>query len=152
MNKLIKICLVIGIVLIIFILLFGIALKINDKKKFNKIFNDFKEEHTDFNIKDRVYGNDESLIIMAISYYNNSTDSNSNVAIVTNKGIGYLDLAANNKDYTFANNERIKILDNNIVTVPLYNTKTNKIFDYKVIVTEDKLGTNYTIKSKQRDD
>lgn len=152
MKKLINICIVIGIVLIIFISLFWVASKMNDKKKIDKIFNNFKEEHTDFIIKDRVYGNDDSLIVMAISYYNNSTDSNSNVAIVTNKGIGYLDLAANNKDYTFANNERIKMLENNIVTVPLYNTKTNKVFDYKVIVTEDESGTNYTIKSKQRDD
>jgi hypothetical protein len=128
-----------------------ISINNNINEKQDKLVQDFINDHNNYVIKDYTYGEDKSLIKVALTYYDKDTDTNSNVAIIGEKGIGFIDLVGGNKDYIFVFNEPIKIKENNTVSIALYNRNTNKIVDYSVIVSEDNLGTNYVLESKVRD-
>lgn len=153
MNKLkLKSICIIGIALVVFTSLLLFISQYSNNKKFKDILNNFKIKNEEYVIKDFVYGKDNTIIQVAVTYYDKTTDTNSNVAIITNKSTGYLNLASDSEDYTFADNEKVKILKNDAVVVPLYNSKSNKIIDYQINVVEDETGTHYTVKSKERNE
>ncbi len=93
------------IVCILLVTAYFIKINYDHKKELYKIVQDFKKEHKDFEVKNYAYGSNDSIIKVALIYYDKEKQTKSNVAIITEKGVGMLDLVSGNKDYSYDNNE-----------------------------------------------
>jgi hypothetical protein len=150
-KKFFGIAIVIILLFITIVIIYNALIHFNIKNENSKLVNVFRNKHSELTIKDYEIGDGNTIIKAVIIYYDKETDSNSNVAIITEKGTGFINLSADDKSYTFASNEKIVIVDKDTVKIPLFNSELKKIVDFMVSVTDNVMGSDYVVESKIRD-
>ena len=115
------------------------------------LLKDFRSKNTDFEVKDYVFGSEDSLIYLAIAYYDKVENTDCNLAIISKIGTGYLNIASGWDSFSFYTEEKMKIIDNDTLTVSLIDNSTEDIYDYKIKYIVSGSDITYDVDSGKRE-
>ncbi len=121
----------------------------------SNIIENFKKNNANYKIIDysiSTLPSSVDTIQAIISYYDNDKKTKTNIAVVTENGIGLFCLQSDSNDFEFADSGKVKIISKNQAGVSLLNTKSNKILDYVITYTYNSknIDNHFKIDSKSR--
>ena len=114
------------------------------------LMDDFHSKNKDYEVKDYVFGNENSLIYLAIAYYDKVQNTDCNIAIISKVGTGYLNIASGWESFSFYTQEKMKIIDNDTLSVSLIDNLNEDIYDYKIKYIVDGSDITYDVDSGKR--
>lgn len=122
---------IIGIALISLIMYVGKNIYDSNNSK-NIYLSQFQKQYKDYEIMNYDSGDKGDMVKFALSYKEKDIDVGCKIAIFTDLGIGFLDIAVGDSNYEFYDNGKLKIESENIVNTVLVNTQSKEVIDYSI--------------------
>ena len=114
------------------------------------VLDDISDKRNNIEILDSIFGNKSMPIFAAAVCRDLDTGSETGLAIVTKKGMGFIDLASEALDFKYYAKDGIKLSSSNTIELSLINSATNEIQDCCIEVNEIDSNVNYIINSTVR--